>query len=91
MRCEIEECGNYQPSKIFIENTLAVKGTMISVNTQAAVFRNKFGVNKHDKELRKQQSMGLRLKNYFQTKTQKKNISLYTTDLILNLKTVCWW
>ena len=62
MRCEIQECGKYQPCRIFIENTLAVEITMSSVKTQAAIFRNKFEGNQHDKVLRKQQSLDLRLK-----------------------------
>ena len=61
MRCEIQECGNYQPCRIFIENTLAVEITMSSVKTRAAAFKDGFGVNQHDKVLRKQQSLGLRL------------------------------
>ena len=47
---------------MFIENTLAVEITMSAVKTQAIIFRDKFGVKKHDKVLRKQQSLGLRLK-----------------------------
>ena len=39
---------------------------MSSVKTQAALFRDKFGVNQHDKVLPKQQSLCLRLKNVFQ-------------------------
>ena len=56
MRCEIQECGNYQPCRIFAENTLAVQITMKAVKTQAAIFKAKFGVNQHDKVLRKKQS-----------------------------------
>ena len=48
MRCEIQECGKYQPCRIFIKNTLAVEITMSSVKTQAAIFRDGFGVNQHD-------------------------------------------
>ena len=48
-----------------IENTLAVEITMIAIKTQAAIFKSKFGVNQHDKVLRKQQSLGLRLKKLF--------------------------
>ena len=69
LRCEIQDCGHYQPCRIFTENTLAVEITMSSVKTQAAIFRAKFGVNQHDKVLCKQQSLGLSLKNYFQMKT----------------------
>ena len=65
MRCEIQECGSYQPCRIFIKNTLAVEITMSSAKTQAAIFRDKFGVNQHDKVLHKQQSLGLRLKRLF--------------------------
>ena len=65
MRCEIQECGKYQPCRMFIENTLAVEITMSAVKTQAAIFKSKFGVNQHDKVLRKQQSLGLRLKKLF--------------------------
>ena len=50
---------------MFIENTLAVEITMSAVKTQAAIFKSKFGVNQHDKVLRKQQSLGLRLKKLF--------------------------
>ena len=50
---------------MFIENTLAVEITMSAVKTQAVIFREKFGVNQHDKVLRKQQSLGLRLKILF--------------------------
>ena len=63
MRCEIQEC-----ARIFIKNTLSSKITMSSVKTQAAVFKSKFGVNQHNKALRKQQSLGLRLKKYFRMK-----------------------
>ena len=28
VRCEIQECGNYQPCRVFIQNTLAVQLTM---------------------------------------------------------------
>ena len=66
MRCKIQECGKYQPCRIFIKNTLAVEITMSAVKMQAAIFREKFGVNQHDKVLRKQQSLGLRLKKLFQ-------------------------
>ena len=65
MRCEIQKCGNYQPSIVFIKNTLAVEIAMSSVNTHAAIFRNEFGVNQHDKVLCKEQSLGLRLKKLF--------------------------
>ena len=65
MRCKIEECGKYQPCRIFIQNTLAVEITMNSIKIQAVIFRDTFGVNQHDKVLRKQQSLGLRLKKLF--------------------------
>ena len=68
MRCEIQECGKFQPCRIFIKNTLSAKITMSSIKTQAAVFKSKFGVNQHNKALRKQQSLGLRLKKYFRMK-----------------------
>ena len=47
MGCEIQECGKYQPRRIFIENTLAVEITMSSVKTQAAIFRDGFGVKQN--------------------------------------------
>ena len=65
IRFEIQECGKYQPCRIFIKNTLAVEITMSSVKTKAAIFKSKFGVNKHNKVLRKQRSLGLRLKRLF--------------------------
>ena len=52
MWCEKQDCGKYQPWRTFIKNTLAVEITMRSVKTQAAIFKNKFGVNQHDKVLR---------------------------------------
>ena len=45
--------------------TLAVEITMGAVKTQAVYFRDKFGIKHHDKVLRKQQSLGLRLKKLF--------------------------
>ena len=65
MRCETQDCGKYQPCRMFIENTLAVEITMSAVKTQAVIFRKKFEVNQHDKLLRKQQSLGIRLKKLF--------------------------
>ena len=47
---------------MFIKNTSAVQITISTVKTQAAIFKSKFGVNQLDKVLRKQQSLGLRLK-----------------------------
>ena len=35
------------------------------IKTRATIFKSKFGVNQHDKVLRKQQSLGLRLKKLF--------------------------
>ena len=58
-------CGKYQPCRKFIENKLTVEITMSSVKTQAATFGTKFGVNEHGKALRKQQSLGLRMKKLF--------------------------
>ena len=49
MRCKIQECGKYQPCRMFIENTLALKITLSTVKTQAVIFRDKFGVKQHDK------------------------------------------
>ena len=66
MRYEIEECGKYQLCRIFIKNTLAVEITMSSVKKkQIAILRDKFRLNQDDKVLRKQQSLGLRLKKLF--------------------------
>ena len=65
MRSEIQECGKYQPCRIFIKNTLEVEITISSVKTQAAIFKGKFGVNQHDKVLREQKSLGLKLKKFF--------------------------
>ena len=89
MTCEIKECGKYQPCTIFIENTLAVEITMTAVKTQAAIFRKKFGVNQHDKVLRKQQLLGLSLKMLFPSEDIIENILHYITDLILLLKNAC--
>ena len=38
---------------------------MGSIKTQVVIFRDKCGVNQYDKVLRKQQSLGLRLKEIF--------------------------
>ena len=65
MRCKIQECGKYQPCRIFIENTLVVEITVSAVKSRATIFKSKFGDNQHDKVLRKQQSLGLRLKKLF--------------------------
>ena len=43
MRCEIQECGNYQPCRMFIQNILAVQ-----LKIQATIFKAKFRVNQHD-------------------------------------------
>ena len=80
---------------MFTENTLAVKITLGAVKTQAAIFRETFAVNQHDKVLRKQQSLGLRLKKLFKNEdiieeyfashymtefTFKKNMLVVETD-----------
>ena len=57
MGCEKQECGKYQPFRMFIENTLAVEITMTAVKTKAAIFMSKFGVKQHDKVLRKRMEM----------------------------------
>ena len=48
------KCGKYQPCRMFIENAMVVETTMSAVKTQAAIFRNKFRVDQHDKVLCKQ-------------------------------------
>ena len=65
LRCEIQRCGKYQPCRMFIGKTLAVEITMSTVKTQVAIFKSKFRVNQHDRVLRKQQSLGLRLNKLF--------------------------
>ena len=49
---------------MFIEYIVAVEITRSAVKTKAVI-----GVKQHDKVLRKQQSLGLRLKKCFQMKT----------------------
>ena len=66
MRSKIQQCGKYQPCRMFIKNTLAVEIIMSAVKMQGAIFREKFGVNRHDKVLHKQESLGLRTKKLFQ-------------------------
>ena len=85
MRCEIQECGKYQPCRMLIEKTLAVEITMSDVKTQAAIFKSKFGVNQHHKVLCKQQSLGLRLKKLFLNESIKEEYFAlhYRTDFIL--------
>ena len=48
MRCETQERGNYQPCRLFVQNILALQLTMTAKNTQAAIFKAKFGVNQLD-------------------------------------------
>ena len=72
MRCEIQEYGNYQPCRVFIQNILAVQLTMTAKKTQAAIFKAKFGVNQHDILLCRQQSLGLRLQKLFPNKDIKE-------------------
>ena len=77
-----DKCGKYQPCRMFIENSLAVEITMSAAKTQAAIFKNKFGVDQHDKVLRKQQSLGLRLKKLFPNESKMKGYFAlhYITD-----------
>ena len=65
MRCEIQDCGKDKPCRMFIKNTAVVEITMSAVKTQAVIFKSKLGIKKYDKVLRKQQSLGLRLKIIF--------------------------
>ena len=85
MRCEVQECGNYQPCRVFIQNILAVQLTMVAKKTQAAVFEAKLGVN--DIVLRRKQSLGLRLKKLFPNKDIKEYFALhYRTDFTIKEK-----
>ena len=56
---------NVNLKEFLLKNTLAMEITISSVKTQAAIFRDKFGVNQHDKVLHEQKSIGLRLKMLF--------------------------
>ena len=60
-----------------IENTLAVERTISSVKTQAAIFRDGFEVNQHNKVLCKQQSLGLRLKKLFPSEDIEEYFTLH--------------
>ena len=55
---------------------------MSAVKTQAAIFKSKFGVKQHDKVLRKQQSLALRLKKMFMSEDIIEEYSAlqYRTD-----------
>ena len=85
MRCEIQECGSYQPCRVFIQNILAVQLTMTAKKTQTAIFKAKLGVNQHDIVLHRQQSLGLGLKKLFPNKDIKEeHFALhYRTDFII--------
>ena len=48
-----------------LKNSAAVETNKSTVKTQAVIFKSKFGIRQHDKVLRKQQSLGLRLKKLF--------------------------
>ena len=70
---------------------------MSFVKTQTTVFRDKFWVNQHDKVLRKQLLLGLRLKNLFSNEEIKEECSAlhYRTDFtfkkhMLVVKKTCW-
>ena len=55
MRYEIQDCGNYHPWIVFVENILAVQLTMTAKKSQAAISKAKFGVNQNGIVLCKQQ------------------------------------
>ena len=82
-RCEIQKCGKYQPSN------LAVKITMNSVKTQAGIFRKKLWVLCNNKVLRRQQSLGLRLKILYPNEDIKEEYFAlhYRTDF----SSRNWW
>ena len=62
---------------------------MSAVKTQAAIFRQKFGVKQHDKVLRKQQSLGLRLKKLFPSEDIIEEYFALHCRAILLLKNTC--
>ena len=83
MRCEIQECGKYQPCRIFIENASAVGITMSSAKSQAAICKSKFGVKQHDKVMMKKDMLTeIQIMKRKDKKTQKR---LITTSLELIL------
>ena len=41
MRCDIQDRGNYQPCRMFIENSVAKDITMNSVKAKVAISRSK--------------------------------------------------
>ena len=84
MRCETQECGNYQPCRLFVQNILALQLTMTAKNTQAAIFKAKFGVNQLDLVLCGQQWLGLSIKMLFPKKDIKEEN--FFPKLILPLK-----
>ena len=57
------------------------------IKTRATIFKSKFGVNQHDKVLRKQQSLGLRLKKLFPNENiiEKYFVLLYRTDFTFKI------
>ena len=84
MRCETQECGNYQPCRLFVQNILAVQLTMTAKNKQAAICKAKFGVNQLDLVLCRQQWLGLSIKIIFPKKDIKEEY--FFPKLILPLK-----
>ena len=50
---------------------------MSSVKIKTLILRDKFGVNQHDKVLRKQQSLCLRLKKLFPNEDIKEYLALH--------------
>ena len=60
---------------------------MSSIKIKTLILRDKFGVNQHDKVLRKQQSLGLRLKKLFPNEeiTEKYSALHYRTYLVVEI------
>ena len=46
MICEKQKCGKYQPCRFLLKILWQYKITISSVKTQAAIFRDKFGLSK---------------------------------------------
>ena len=66
-RKELQDCDNFQPTRIFLREDLGIQVIMDCRTVQATKFRKELGFNQHDPIMTQEQSVLTKLDTYFKT------------------------
>ena len=82
-RQELQGCGKFHPTRVFIREDLGIQVIMDCRTVQAGKFKRELGFNQHDPIMRQEESVLTKLDTYF--KTEEKIFQHYILGYRIDL------